>query len=332
MAMATETVEAPVEEKQLENGSKNQPDGPPKPKITSSRKQPLRQEWPTNILEAYRRSRGIYTAANVGVLLAEEPLELFNGWLVWKKMTDAEDRRIASIIEVIVTLAARHLGFGQTYPDQLECVMINGDTFKPDVSLISDANFDKLVQPVAPGREHKIFKGGPDLVVEIRSPSNTRQEERRKRQIYFESGTQVVWDVDPKKQRMIVYEVENPDKGIEYPSKAEISCERLLPGWRRPVRDFFSKTLTAEDMAGDAAKQWRAESRAEGEALGRAEGELDAIRKIISRQLRLRFGLEFVPAELEARLRGYNGEQLTDLVDKLMVSSSLEEWQSHFPE
>lgn len=48
-------------------------------------------------------------------------------------MTDAEERRIAATIQVILDIAARAAGFGQAYPDQLECVMVNQDVPKPDV-------------------------------------------------------------------------------------------------------------------------------------------------------------------------------------------------------
>src|SRR5947208_1399603 len=76
------------------------------------------ENWPVDIEAAYRRLPGPYTAANAWVLLEEEPLELFNGWLVWQEMTNLEERRIANIIQVILDLAARWVGFGQAYPDQ----------------------------------------------------------------------------------------------------------------------------------------------------------------------------------------------------------------------
>src|SRR5436309_892189 len=69
--------------------------------------------WPRSISEAYRRHRGIYTLENADTLLEEEPLELYNGWLVWQALTDFEERRIADIIQVILDLAARAIGFEQ---------------------------------------------------------------------------------------------------------------------------------------------------------------------------------------------------------------------------
>ena len=72
--------------------------------------------WPLNITQAYARYGGPYTALNAATLLEEEPLELYNGWLVWQDMTEPEERRIAANIQAILDLAARAAGFGQAFP------------------------------------------------------------------------------------------------------------------------------------------------------------------------------------------------------------------------
>lgn len=295
-----------------------------------------KSDWPLNILQAYTRYTGPYTIHNVSTLLEEESLELYNGWLVWQAMTNAQERRIAGIIQEILSLAARACGFGQAYPDQFECLMTNGDTFKPDVCLISDQRFETQVGLVhlQGGGEHQVLKGGPELVVEIRSPSNRRNEERKKRSIYFASGTQVVWDVDPKRRRIWVYEAVNPLQGQEYKETDEISCAELLPGWRRTVGDFFTNRLTAEQIVGQAASEWRAASeqkgRAEGEQKGRVEGELEALHRVLLLQASARFGLE-LPADLTERLAKCEIEQLFELATTLATVSDLATWLTHLP-
>ncbi len=305
------------------NGSAKPPNG------THSYQTP--SYWPLDIEAAYRRDPGPYTAVNAWVLLEEEPLELFNGWLVWQKMTNLEERRIAGVIQEILSLAARFVDFGQAYPDQAECEMLNGDILKPDVCLISNERFDKQVQPVEEGHEHVVLKGSPELVVEIRSPSNRRTKERRKRQTYFENGAVVIWDVDPRKHKIGVYEVETPDKAREYTEQDEISCERLLPGWKRQVRDLFAKNLSAEDIAGQAAVQWRAESKNEGREEGRVEGEWAALRSVLERQARRKYGETALPANLVVRLERYNISQLSELADTIATSLTLDEWLDSFP-
>jgi len=282
-----------------------------------------KQDWPLDLGEAYQRDRGPYTLHNAITLLAEEPLELFNGWLVWQAMTDAEERRIAATIQVILDIAARALGFGQAYPDQLECVMVNQDLLKPDVCVISKERYEQQVEPEAPGSEHLVLKGSPELVVEIRSPSNRRTQERKKRKSYFESGAEVIWDVDYQKRKIWVYEVGTPDKGQEFTEQDEISCKPLLAGWKRKVEDFFSKDLSAEEIVGQVAGQWRAESK--------AEGEIEALRNILIIQAEARFGKE-LPENLEERLNHCKLEKLIELATLVATTSSLADWLKALPD
>lgn len=280
-----------------------------------------RQDWPIDYEAAYRRDyQGPYTASNAWLLLSEEPLELFNGWLVWQEMTNSEERRIAAIIQEILSMAARLVGFGQAYPDQFECVMANGDTHKPDVCLISDERFEKQVKPVNPESDHVVLFGSPELVVEIRSRSNRRTEEHRKRQRYFESGAVVIWDVDYKTQTIYVYEATNPDIAHKFTAGDEINCEPLLPGWTRKVSDFFTKGLNAEEIAGQAAVQWRAES------------ELKASINMVLSLASSRFGEAQLPTDLSERLERYNVVQLTELAKNIISSPALDKWLASFPD
>lgn len=317
--MVTQTPPTKKRKRQSTNGFNTQTDGSAPYETT--------QNWPLDFRAAYQRDKGIYTIYNATTLLAEEPLELINGWLVWQAMTNVEERGIAGNIQEILSLAARMRGFGQAYPDQFECVMVNEDLYKPDVTLLSTKRYDSQVEPVKTESDHFILRGSPELVIEIRSPSNRRTKERKKRKIYFDSGALVIWDVDCNRRQIWVYEVENSEKGQEYTEEDEISCEALLPGWKRKVGDFFRKGLSAEEIVGEAASQWRAES----EAKGRAEGELEALKRVLIRQASRRFGTEGLPADFETRLGHYDVEQLNELADNLAVSRRLEDWLSSFP-
>jgi Uma2 family endonuclease len=280
--------------------------------------------WPRDMEQAYKWISGPYTVQDAWVVLSEEPLELYNGWLVWKPMTNAEERRVATIILVILDLVARTYHFGQAYMDLFECVMANGDELKPDVSIISNQRFESQVGPIMPESKHRIMRGSPELAIEVRSPSNRRTKEREKRQKYFDNGTLVVWDVEPEKHKIWVYEKENPENKQEYGEGDIISCEKIFPGWQRQVDDFFSKELTAEEIVGQAAKEWRAESE--------AKGIIETLRAMLLRQAHSRFEAEKLPNDLEARLAHFNVEQLTDLVDSISISLTLEEWLNNFPE
>jgi len=311
--MVTRTIN--TTKRPAKNGSRAKTNGPT-PYRTS-------QNWPLDYAEAYRRLPGIYTIHNATTLIAEEPLELFNGWLVWQAMTEPQERRIAGTIQVILDIAVRASGFGQTYPDQLECEMLNEDVHKPDVCIISTERFEKQVELVNPTSEHHILKGSLELVVELRSPSNRRTKEKQKRKVYFESGTVVIWDVDCEKSKIWVYEVEDPEKRQEYTENDEISCERLFPGWKRKVADFFSPDLSAEEIVGQVASQWRAESR--------AEGELTAIRQVLLIQVQARFGEELLD-RVEERLSLCKLEKLIELATLLATTNTFADWLKVLPD
>jgi Uma2 family endonuclease len=278
--------------------------------------------WPRDILEAYARYPGPYTFENAETILEEEPVELYNGWLVWQEMTDVIERRAVATIQDMLSISARNAGFGQALPDQLECLLSNGDTVKPDASLVSWARLETCVQPTGPhGRP--TLQGGPELVIEVRSPSNWRAQERRKRGLYFENGVQIVWDVDEERQIIWVYRAEAPDEPIRYDADDEIDCEPLLPGWRRRVGDMFAARASAETVVGEVADRWRAE--------GIAEGAAKTLRRVLPRLVRAYFGVE-PPADLPERLASCDLDQLEALEAALETCDSLDEWLTTLPD
>ena len=93
--------------------------------------------WPRDLIEAYARPPGPYTIENAETILEEEPIELYNGWLVWQEMTNFIERRVVANINDMLSIPARKMGFGQILPDQIECLLKDGTVIKPDTSLIS---------------------------------------------------------------------------------------------------------------------------------------------------------------------------------------------------
>jgi Uma2 family endonuclease len=273
--------------------------------------------WPRDLLEAYARYRGPYTVENAETILEEEPVELYNGWLVWQDMTDATERRVVANLQVMLDLSARKAGFGQALPDQLECLLDNGDVVKPDASLISWRRLEERVAPHGP-RGRPTLMGGPELVVEIRSPSNRRAQERRKRAFYFANGVQIVWDVDETSQVIWVYTAEAPDAPTGYGAEDEIHCEPLLPGWRRRVADMFAQQASAEAVAGEVAVAWR------------AEGAAQTLRELLPLLVRTHFRTE-PPADLAARLAQCNLNQLQTLQTAVTESETLDAWLALAP-
>lgn len=261
--------------------------------------------WLDDPEEAMARERGPYTIENAEQYLDEEPVELYNGWLVWQEMTDAVERTIIATIQEALSLSARKAGFGQVLPDQVECLLTNGNTIKPDACLISWQRLRDHVQPYGP-RERPTLMQCPELVIEVRSPSNRRRQEARKRAMYFAQGTEIVWDVDEKSRIIYVYRAEAPDQPVRYGVEDEINCEPLLPRWRRRVADLFNLEASAEAIAGEVVEEWKEEGREEGIELGRRGIALTMLR-------------EGMALALIARLTGLTEEQVQSIQQELQA-------------
>jgi Uma2 family endonuclease len=282
---------------------------------------------PRDLLAASQRPKGPYTFQNAFDLLNDHPLELLNGWLVWDKMTDFDERTFAHNVQMILDLAARSANFGQAYPDQIECELKDGTVIKPDVCVVSNTRrIAKVVSRRSGRRKRKILIGGPDLAVELRSPSNTRDTDAFKRGRYFDNATPIVWDIDPRQKFIQVWRASDRENCERFNIGDTITCE-LFPGWSRPVADFFSVGYTNEQMLGQVA----VDLEARGEAKGKIQGEIAALRRMLPIMLKMRFGGENLPEDLTERVKSYNLEQMELITSTIATSPTLQDWIANMP-
>ena len=61
-----------------------------------------------------------------------------------------------------------------------------------------------------------------------------------KRADYFESGTPVVWDVDPKAELIRIYRAAAPDRPTVVGRGQVADAEPAVPGWRLDVNQVFA--------------------------------------------------------------------------------------------
>ena len=130
----------------------------------------LPHDWLDDPFVALQRQPGLYTFENADEYLDAEPVELYNGWLVRQQMFDYEGKGFEGDFHERVSGAARLIGFGRVLPDQMECLLDDGSTVKPDLSMVSWEREKKQVKPHGPNDRSTLI-GSPVFVVEIRSPS-----------------------------------------------------------------------------------------------------------------------------------------------------------------
>lgn len=91
-------------------------------------------------------------------------------------------------------------------------------------------------------RGERIASLFPDLAVEVLSDSNTREEMAEKLQDYFQSGTRLVWYIDPIPQTAEVFTA--VDQRTIVTRGGQLSGEPVLPGLTIGLADLFDIDLS----------------------------------------------------------------------------------------
>lgn len=110
-------------------------------------------------------------------------------------------------------------------------VISDDDTFMPDVGYIA-----KVRLPEEPSREVPI---PPDLAVEVKSPTDSKREMRRKAETYITGGTKLVWLVFPETETVEVYygKEDVATLGID----DSLTGYDVLPDFSLAVRQIFGE-------------------------------------------------------------------------------------------
>lgn len=105
-------------------------------------------------------------------------------------------------------------------------------TFRgPDLQVIS---FERLPKDQKPAG---IADVSPELVVEIRSPSNTWRELIRKAVEYLESDVKAVVLIDPEKQTASIYRSDSNVQTLNV--NDTLTIPEILPGFEVPMKTIF---------------------------------------------------------------------------------------------
>ncbi|CAN5689315.1 Uma2 family endonuclease [soil metagenome] len=102
----------------------------------------------------------------------------------------------------------------------------------PDVAVVGRARLEE--RPLDAG----LWRGAPDLAVEINSPTNSASDSLRKVNEYLDAGVRLVWVVDPPTRTVTVYRSRDHIQLLG--DDAELDGGPVLPDLRVSVRTIFS--------------------------------------------------------------------------------------------
>lgn len=108
------------------------------------------------------------------------------------------------------------------------------ESFSPDASYYDGP---------LPANRMRFVEGPPTFAVEVRSENDygpaAEEAMTEKRSDYFAAGTLVVWDVDPRAERIHVYRAANPGQPVSYGRGEIAEAEPAVPNWRVSVDEVF---------------------------------------------------------------------------------------------
>lgn len=161
-------------------------------------------------------------------------VELVDGTLVEKPVGFNEDRIGMEIAFALMNFVKpRKLGIVAGPTGTLR--MSGGNIRLPDVTFVAGNDVPGGVLPQEP-----VPRLPPTIAVEVLNPSDTKAEMARKRQEYFESGTKLVWELDPSTRSAAVYRPGAPHEPLVLTQAQAIDGEDVLPGFQLSLRNLFA--------------------------------------------------------------------------------------------
>jgi Uma2 family endonuclease len=101
----------------------------------------------------------------------------------------------------------------------------------PDVAYVSSARIPEA------GYSGRLWRLGPDVVVEVTSPSNTWTDIQERVNDYLGAGTALVWVVDPPTRTVTVYRRGASAERLD--GSGELDGEDVLPEFRLRLGELF---------------------------------------------------------------------------------------------
>ena len=165
--------------------------------------------------------------------------ELIGGRIIPLMATGHRPNRVAARIFRGLDDYAETMDRGFAYTDNMGFAVpelsSGRQSFSPDAAY--------YLGPI-PADEMNFIAGPPTFAVEVRSKGDygdaAEAEIAAKRADYFEAGTSVVWDVDPRAEVIRSYRAETPDRAVTFEAGQVADAEPALPGWRTAVDLVFA--------------------------------------------------------------------------------------------
>jgi Uma2 family endonuclease len=159
--------------------------------------------------------------------------EIIDGVLYMTPSPMEWHQRAATRLTTYLTIYIDFAGLGRVYAT-FDVVLTPKNVVEPDILVVLNKNMAKITN------SHIV--GGPDLVVEIASPSTAKLDRSKKYDLYAQAGVSEYWIIEPTEYTIEVLTLQ----GSTYSLVGVFSGDDLLPShvipdFPVPVRKIFDK-------------------------------------------------------------------------------------------
>jgi Uma2 family endonuclease len=176
---------------------------------------------------------GFYTAEDLLSLPSDARYELIRGELIDMPPPPGGEHgsRTMSLTAFVSVYVISH-GLGECFAAETGFkIAADPDTvMAPDWAFVSNG---RIPTPTPKG----YWPVAPDIVLETRSPSDSRREIALKIEQWLRAGVKVVWDLDPAAKLLAVHRLGSTTEMLG--PEDTLRCEDVLPGFEIPLAVVF---------------------------------------------------------------------------------------------
>lgn len=157
---------------------------------------------------------------------------LIDGFLIQEPCPTDEHQRLVLNLAGSLRAWAKRTGLGSVRIAPLDVWLTEETAVQPDVFVVLN------------GKRHLLRSdgthGGPDLVVEVLSPSTAAFNRKKKRGLYANHGVREMWLVDPRLRQVEIYRFDQSwDSPVQTIREGKWLASPLLPAFRIRVSEIF---------------------------------------------------------------------------------------------
>lgn len=179
------------------------------------------------------------TVQDLEKLQAEHPeyrMELVDGEVIVMSPSGYESDEVATEIARVLGNWVRPKKLGRVTGSSAGFILPNTDLRAPDASFVKAERLRQTVRSYA--------ELVPDLTIEVRSPSDSKQKLRNKIQEFLSLGAKVGILIDPIASTIEIYR--SGEQKIELRDGEVLTIPDLLPGFKVAVSDLWSPVFEEE--------------------------------------------------------------------------------------